>query len=260
MKRVGVLVSYLLRDLFRSLTGLLVIVAAFVFYLVGIVGVTGGVDRDYYALVIGGFFGIFCLVVTLVMADRAFNAKSYLLLYRLPARAAFLSAVLLAALLTAGVLELVIAVLSLPQLVTRLSPGMLMDILPVWVGFLALGGALGLHMSELVRRGWSRTLVYGLLAFILFSLNQRQSGVPVHLADRFNWIPSLIPDPARWAWANTAVDVLIWPISAAVRVARSTPYTLLESLAPAVLLLISSLIVTAAIGLFGSKDLLLPEG
>ena len=47
MKRLWALVSYLFQDLFRSLTGLLVVVAALVFYLVAIVSVTGGIDRDY---------------------------------------------------------------------------------------------------------------------------------------------------------------------------------------------------------------------
>jgi len=124
---------------------------------------------------------------------------------------------------------------------------------------LVLGGAIGLHMSELVRRGWSRTIVYALLAFVLFSLNQRQSGVPVGLSDRFSWIPSLAPNPERWAWVNQLVDVAIWPISAALRVARSSPYTVLEGLAPAMLLLTALLIFLAAIVLFGRKDLILPE-
>jgi len=83
MRRLWTLVSYFIRDLFRSLTGLLVIVAAMVFYLVAIVSVTGGIDRDYYALVIGVFFGVFSLILALVVADRAYRSESYLLLYRL---------------------------------------------------------------------------------------------------------------------------------------------------------------------------------
>jgi len=77
MRRLWTLVSYFIRDLFRSLTGLLVIVAAMVFYLVAIVSVTGGIDRDYYALVIGGFFGVFSLILALVVADRAYRSESY---------------------------------------------------------------------------------------------------------------------------------------------------------------------------------------
>lgn len=259
MKRIWVLVSYLLRDLFRSLTGLLVIVAAFVFYLVGILGVTGGIDRDYFALVIGGFFGIFCLILSLVVADRAYRAESYLLLYRLSSRSTFLVSIVVAAVFASFILQIVVALLSLPRVVNPLKIGSVLDILPVWIGWLALGGAIGVHMSELVRRGWSRTVVYGLLAFVLFSLNQRQSGVPVGLSDRFSWIPSLTSDPVRWEGLNRLVDVIIWPISAAVRVARSTSYTVLEGLSPAVLLLVAALIFFLAVLLFDRKDLILPE-
>jgi len=260
VKRVWALVSYLFRDLFRSLTGALVVVAALVFYLVIIVSVTGGVDRDYYALVIGGFFGVLSLLVTLVIADRAHRSTSYLLLYRLPARAAYLAAVALTAVLVVSLLEILIAALSLPHLVTRLTAGMVMDILPVWISWLVLGAALGLHMSELVRRGWSRTAIYALLAFILFALNQQQSGIPVGLADRFSWIPRLVPDPVRWEWAFQIVDFLIWPVAAAVRVARTTPYTLLESLAPAFTLLMAMVFFGLAVLLFGRKDLIFPDG
>jgi hypothetical protein len=136
---------------------------------------------------------------------------------------------------------------------------MFLDIVPVWIAFLFLGAALGLHMSELVRRGWSRSGIYAVLAFILFSLNQQQSGVPVELSDRFNWVPHIMPDPAKWEWAVNVTNVIIWPISAAVQVARSTPYTTAESLAPAMLLLLSALIFWLAVVLFGRKDLFLPE-
>lgn len=260
MNRVLVMISYLWRELFRSLTGLLAIVASLVFYLVAILSVTGGVDRDYFALVIGGFFSIFSLVMAILIADRAYHAKSYLVLYRLPSRSVFLAAIGLTAVLVSGLLELAVAAISLPRMVTPLEASMALDILPVWVALLFLGAAIGLHMSELVRRGWSRTLVYGLLAFILFSLNQQQSGVPVGLTDRFSWIPHIMPDPANWEWAAKVTQVIIWPISAAVKVARSTPYSAVESLAPALLLLISALIFWLAVGLFGRKDLIFPEG
>lgn len=259
MKQIGVLVIYLWRELFRSLTGALVIAAALVFYLVAILSVTGGVDRDYYALVIGGFFGIFSLILTLIVADRSFRSSSYLLLYRLTARTSFLTAIVVTAVLAAGLLEIIVALLSLPRLVTGLTTGMVMDILTVWTSWLALGATIGLHMSELVRRGWSRTLIYAFLTFILFTLNQQQSGVPVGLADRFDWIPILTPDPARWQWAIKAVDFLIWPVSAATRIARTTSYTLLESLSPALSLLVAIAFLGLAARLFNNKDLVFPD-
>ena len=259
MRQVWVLVTYLWRDLFRSLTGGLVVVAALVFYLVAILSVTGGIDRDYYALVIGGFFSLFGLVLTLIVADRSFRSSSYLLFYRLPSRTSFLTAIALVSVIASGLLEMVVALLSLPRLVTGLSVEMALDILPVWFGWIALGAALGLLMTELVRRGWSRTLTYGLLAFVLFTLNQQQSGVPVGLADRFNWIPSLTPDAAHWQWAIKAVDVLIWPVAAATRVARSTPYTVLESTSPALNMLVALLFLGIASGLFRDKDLVFPD-
>ena len=259
MKRMWVLTSYMLRELFRSLTGAIIIVIALVFYLVAIQSVIGGVDRDYYALVIGGFFSLFSLFVAAIIADRAYRASSYLLLYRLPTRVAFLAAITLAAVLTAGCLEIVVAAVSLIRLVAPLTPAMIMDVLPVWIAWLVLGATLGLHMSELVRRGWSRTIVYALLAFILFSLNQQQSGVPVGLTDRFSWFPRLTPDPARWEWATKIVGGLLWPISATIRVAREAPYSALESLSPAVLLLVGLAIFGMATILFDSKDLILPE-
>jgi hypothetical protein len=259
MKQIWALVTYMWRDLFRSLTGGLVVVGALVFYLVAILSVTGGVDRDYYALVIGGFFGLYGLLLTLIVSDRSFRSSSYLVFYRLNSRISFLAAIVLVSMIATGILELLIAILSLPRLVSGLSVEMVLDVLPVWFCWLALGATMGLHMSELVRRGWSRTLAYGLLAFILFTLNQQQSGVPVGLADRFNWIPSLTPDPARWGWAIEIVDVLIWPVAAATRVARSASYTVLESTSPAITILIALFILGIASGLFREKDLVLPD-
>ena len=259
MRQVWVLVTYLWRELFRSLTGALAMVAALVFYLVAILSVTGGVDRDYYALVIGGFFGIFALVLVLIIADRTFRSASYLLLYRLTSRTTLLTAIVVTAVLAAGLLELAVALLSLPRLVGGLTVDLVMDVIPVWFSWLTLGATLGLQMSELVRRGWSRTLTYAILAFILFTLNQQQSGVPVGLADRFNWIPSLMPDPARWEWAIRVVDIIVWPVSAATRIARSTPYTPLESISPALSLLVGTAILGLAAALFSRKDLALPD-
>lgn len=259
MKRVWALATFFWRELFRSVTGILVLVGALVFYLVAILSITGGVDRSYFALVIGGFFGIYCLVLTLIVADRAHHASSYLFLSRLPSRITFLAAVTLTGFLVAGLLELGVALLSLPRLSSGLSAEMVVDVVPVWISWLGLGAVLGLHMSELVRRGWSRILIYAFLAFILFSLNQQQSGVPVGLADRFGWIPSLTPDPANWGWAIKLVQVITWPVAAGVQVARSTPYGLGESLAPGVTLLVAALLLGLAVRLFDAKDLILPE-
>jgi hypothetical protein len=259
MTRLWTLIAYLFRDLFRSLTGMLVVVASLAFYLVGIVGVTGGIDRNYYALVIGAFFAILALVVAVILADRAYHATSYLLILRFRSRAPFLAGVALAAIAVSGLLEAGIAVASLLQLDTPLTTGMVLDIVPVWAGWMVLGAAVGLHMSELVRRGWSRTVVYAILAFVLFVLNQTQSGVPVELADRFNWVPSVIPDPARWEWATRLVDSLLWPVKAAVRVASSGDYTVPDSLAPAVLLLVAAFVFLMAAALFERKDLIFPE-
>lgn len=259
MRQVWVLVTYLWRELFRSLTGALVLVAALVFYLVAVVGVTGGVDWDYYALVIGGFFGVFSLILVLIIADRAFHSTSYLLLYRLPSRSTLLIAIVVTAILASGLLEIAIALLSLPRLEGGLSVNLALDVIPVWFSWLTLGATLGLQMSELVRRGWSRTLTYAVLAFILFTLNQQQSGTPVGLADRFNWIPSLTLDPARWQWAIKAVEIVVWPVSAAVHIARATPYTPLESIAPALGLLVATGLLGLSSVLFSSKDLVLPD-
>ncbi len=260
MKRVGVLVSYFSRDLFRSWTGVLAIAGALVFYLVAIASVIGDLDRDYYALVIGGFFGFWSLLLTVLLADRAHCSTSYMILYRLPARAAFLAAVTLTAVLVTGILEIAVALFSLPRLEAPVTASMAMDLLPVWVAWLALGAGLGLHMSELVRRGWSRTALYGLLALVLFVLSERQGGAAVGLVDRLSWIPSFIVDPGRWEWLFRAVDVLIWPLAAAVRVARAVPYTVLESLSPALTLLLAAVFYGLAASLFNSKDLILPDG
>jgi hypothetical protein len=259
MRRLWTLVSYLVHDLFRSLTGLLVVVVALAFYLVAIVSVTGGIDRDYYALVIGGFFAILALVLAVMLADRVYNATSYLLIFRFSSRMPFLAGVALTAVGISALLEGVIALASIPRLNAPITAGMALDVAPVWAGWLVLGAALGLHMSELVRRGWSRTVVYGLLAFVLFILNQNQTGVPVELSHRFNWIPNVLPDLGRWGWVTRLVDVILWPVAAAVKVARSADYTVVESLAPAVLLVVASFIFVLAVALFERKDLILPE-
>ncbi|MCK4832020.1 MAG: hypothetical protein KAS81_04595, partial [Anaerolineales bacterium] len=131
MRQVWILTSYLLRELLRSLTGGLVVVGGLAFYLVAIHSVTGGVDQDYYALVIGGFFGVVSLLLTLIIADRSYRSASYLLLYRLSSRAIFLAAIVLAAVVVTGVLEIIVAVLSLTRLSVPLTAEMGLDIVPV---------------------------------------------------------------------------------------------------------------------------------
>lgn len=259
MRRVMALVGYQVRELFRSLTGMLVVVAALVFYLVGILSVTGGVDRDYFGLVIGGFFGLYSMMVALVLSDRAYRASSYLVVSRLPARAALLAALIISSVLISLVAELVVAAMSLPRLVSPFTVTAALEMLPVWISWLVLGAVLGIHMSELVRRGWSRTVIYGVLAFVLFVLNQQQGGVPIELADQFSWVPSLMTDRAKWGWAFNLVEVITWPVAASIKVARETPYTILDGLSPAVTVLASIALFGLASELFDGKDLILPE-
>jgi hypothetical protein len=260
MKRVWALTAYIVVEFSRSLTALLMMTVVAAFYLVAILGVTGGIDQDYFALVVGGFFGIFGLVLAIVIADRAFHAKTYLLFYRLPSRSMFLAAVAMATIAVCGVLELAVSVLSLPRLTVPLPTTKMLDVIPVWLSWLILGVTLGLHLSELVRRGWSRAVAYGLLGFIVFSLNQQQSGAPVGFTDRFSWIPRLTANPVRWEWAVNSMRVIIWPVNASIQVVRSTAYSTLQSLSPAMIVVISILVFGLASSLFGRKDLVLPEG
>ncbi|MEN8097696.1 MAG: hypothetical protein ABFQ89_01345 [Chloroflexota bacterium] len=259
MSRLRATVSLIITDLFRSLTGGIVVAGAIAFLLVAILSVTGGVDRNYVVHLVGGFFGLYAMLLGWLVSDRTNRSSSYQILVRMPNRSMFLAAILIVVIVTCVVLELVVTVLSLTRLNEPIPLGAWFEIAPAWFSLVVFGATVGIHLSELVRYGWSRIAAYAALGFLLVGVNLNGVDGGRSLGASTRWLSRLSINPDRIGWIAGIAKALVWPISASFRVARSEAYSLWEGLAPALLIFAASLIFLLAVMTFDKKDLVLPE-
>ncbi|MFN2182729.1 MAG: hypothetical protein ACK2UU_02000 [Anaerolineae bacterium] len=239
MRRVIALTSFLIRDLSRSLAGVVPLALALAF---GLIAFEYGMDQAQFITVAGIGMGAICLVTGLVLASRANRASSYLILARLRRRAELLAALVLCSLLITAALGLVVATVNL--LADRLTldfPSALW-VLPTWLPLWLLAATLALPLSGLVERSGSHLFGYALLAGLLVA-NDRQAFLSSH----------------GLVWLARLVDSILWPMSTLVGEASAgihgREYLLAWGLTSAYALLLFLL----ATLLFGDKDLLWSE-
>lgn len=272
MRRIWTLTNYFTLYLFRSLTGVGLVIATLVFWLLFFNPRQQTPEMAYYVLVIGVFGAGMGFLVTIMLAARANHANLYAWVVRLPSRVEYLTAVFLSALITTLILQLLLAALALingPQL----SLQKILEIPPVWLSLLILAVVLALHAADMVARGWSRVYLFGFLAIFLFAQGLHN-----------NTVRSLIMQLNRMAlsqgWtavndtlANYAVTLnsnevstmgqlfglVFWPFRALAEATVTGYFTATQALAPAILLLYATILFMLAADLFANKDLAFVE-
>lgn len=271
-RRIRVLAYYFWRRLTFSLTGVVYIILALVYWALLFPPGQGTPDVEYYILVIGAFGVALTFFATLSIAARANRAANYPLVVRLPSRIEYLTAVLMSTFLFASMLQLLVGILALIR-GPELPLGRLLEIPPIWLAANTLAAVLAMHASDLVTAAWSRVYIFGVLAVLLFGqsggetiggwLSARLSSLSVTFLNQGWSVPSrAILDLADWLGGrgpgvlDKVFGFLFWPFRAIVDAITSHGFfDTTQALAPAVILLYATILFMLAADLFASKDL-----
>lgn len=239
MKRIVTLTSFLIRDLFRSLAGIVPLACTLAF---GIIAFEYGMDQPQFITVAGVGMGAICLATTLLLASRANRASSVLLVARLHRRSELLAALVLSSLSITTALALLMALANLLAGRLTLDFPSALWIVPTWLPIWLLAASLALPLSGLVGRGGSHLVGYLLLAGLLIA-NDRKTYLASH---GMNWL-SRIVEAVQWP-----VNMLLAQATAGV---NDWDYVLAWALTCAYAVVIFVL----AASLFDDKDLLWSE-
>ena len=271
IRRILVMTGFLSRRVFFSLSGLLYVILALIYWRVLFPPQQGTPDVDNYVLIIGGFGAGMSFLVALSVAARANEAANYPLMVRLPSRVEYLTAVLLSSFWLSALMQALVALLALFE-GPNMTLGQFLEIPPLWIATNLLSVVLALHASDFVAWGWSRVYVYGVLAIFLLGQSSTESFAP-WLAGRFGrfaatlvnqgWISlaGIFNRAANWliqGGSGTFDNVLgfvFWPFRAIGDAVISGSFTTNQALAPAVILLYATILFMLAADLFANKDL-----
>jgi len=209
------------------------------------------------------------------VASRANRAELYPVLVRLPSRPEYVTAVLTTSLLFTFTLQLLVAGLALIR-GPEMSVWSVVEIVPVWVSGNVVAAVLALHATDLAYSGWSRVLVFGVLAVFLLMQSIYASAT--------GWLAGALETLGRgliagqtitignWlidgaAWIRAGGDEVIgsifrapfWPFRAITTAVSSGFFTPTQALAPAIILLYATILFLIVADLFANKDLELAE-
>jgi hypothetical protein len=277
-QRIVTLVGYFLRTLSLSLTGLLFVIGAVAYWWVTFPPTQRTPDASYYILVVAAFGVGATFFTTLAVASRANEAGHAPWIVRLPSRTEYLTAVLLTALLFAAFLQLLVAGLALFR-GPVLSAGEMLSIPPVWIALNVLTAVLALHVTDFASSGWSRVILFGLIAIFLFgqSLNARSSlntwlimqlnNVSRGLMGSQSGLILVMPIQNLSGWLqqdgpetlSRFFSLPFWPFQAITDAIVAGSFNTSQALAPAVLLLYATFLILIGADLFARKDLDLTE-
>lgn len=275
IRRLLVLTSYFFRRLLFSLAGSIYVILALVYWAIFFPPGQGTPDMGNYVVIIGGFGAAITFMATLTTASRAYRAENYPLIVRLPSRIEYVTAVFGSAMLLALMLQLLVAILALiggPE--TTL--GQMLEIPPIWLALNLLAAMLALHASDLVASGWSRVLLFGILAVLLIGRNlaERLSSGLAALAGGVSsffyaqqWLTVGNGFSRISAWLQGSgteffekiLGVIFWPFRALTEAIFAGYFTPAQALAPAVIVLYATILFLIAADLFATKDLELTE-
>ena len=270
MQRVWILTVYFTKSLFFSLTGLILLILSLVYWVIFFPPGQGTPDVENYIILIAAFGAAATFVAALSLSGRASRLENYPLLVRLPSRVEYLVAVLFSALLLGVGLQLLVAALALirgPDL-----SGHALMIPPLWLSLNILAAVLAMHASDLVTAGWSRVIVFGLLAVLLllkgvtaspdsWLANRLFDASSVLIDLNLLRLSDLAADLGIWISSETmeavsrAAGIVFWPFQAMSDAVFAGGFTPSQALAPAVLLLYGSILFLIAATLFAGKDL-----
>jgi hypothetical protein len=239
VNRVWTLNFFLIRDLFRSLLGVVPVAIAVAF---GLLAFEYGMDQAQFFTVAGLGTGLICLVTALLLANRANRATSYLLLARLRRRTELLAASVFGGLLITMVLAMALTLANL--LAGRLAlelqslPWLLITWLPLWI----LCACLALPLSALVGRRGSH-LVGQLLVVALLVVHDK----------------SAPPAIRSLRWLVRVADSILWPLGTLLSRASGGTHDRTFFLTLALTLIYAALLFLLADQLLADKDLVWTE-
>lgn len=271
IQRVLILAGYFSKSVFFSLTGLILLILSIVYWAIFFPPGQGTPDVENYIILIGALGAAATFLATLAVSSKAGRMENYPILVRLPSRVEYLVAVLLSSLFIGLLLQLLVAGLAVirgPDLtLTRI-----LTIPPMWFSVNLLAAILAIHASDLVTAGWSRVVLFGLLAIALI-LNSASTSPDSWFSDRLNdladlfsrinlmWFSDLTASLAAWAYDSPLSGlaristIIFWPFRAMADAVFSGNFTPSQALAPAVILLYGAILFLIAATLFSSKDL-----
>ena len=275
IQRITTLISYLLYRLINSMSSLVYLLAGFAFY--WLTFFQRAPEPEYFILVIGFFGMLLSFFVTLTVASKANEAKSYPFFMRLKSRIEFLAAVIVTALIFALILQLLMAAIVLIRNAPELTLGRVIEIPPIWLSLNILAAVIALQASDFIAYGWSRVWIFGLLAVAIVIGDDNGSTLV--------WIGDLIRGIAQPASTNGAIssvsNILIavadflagsfmssvsgvfsgvfWPFRAILNAVMDGYFTQAQALAPALLLVFASILFLLAADFFSSRDMILNE-
>jgi hypothetical protein len=270
-RRIFVLTGYFVKSFFFSIAGALLLIGSLVYWAVLFPPGQGTPDIENYVILIGALGGAVSFLVAISIASRANRLENYPLLTRLSSRVEYLTAVFLASLLVAVLLQLLVAALALIRGPELTGKWMLM-ILPIWLAIDLLGIVIALHASDLVTSGWSRVVIFGLLAILLI-LNSVSRSQDSWAADRLIDLSSVfyrlnleplaqLADTVSASLRGSTFDVVanaasfvFWPFRAMTDAVFQGGFTPAQALAPLVLILYGTILYLIAANLFATKDL-----
>lgn len=274
-RRLFVLTSYFFRRLLFSMAGLIFVILALVYWAIFFPPSQGTPHIENYVVIIGAFGAVMTFLATLTGASRAYRAENYPLIVRLPSRVEYITAVFCSSLFFAFLLQLLIAVLAMVR-GPEATLGQLLEIPPVWIALNLLAAMLALHASDLVASGWSRVLIFGLLAIMLIGRNvaERVAAGLATLVSSFSsffyaqqWLGVANGLSRVSSWLHNSgkdaierlLGVVFWPFRALTEGIITGSFTPTQALAPAVLILYATILFLIAADLFATKDMELIE-
>jgi len=271
IRRVLILATYYAKDVFFSLTGLILLIFSLIYWAVFFPPGQGTPDLENYIILIGAWGAAVTFLITLALSGRASRLENYPLIVRLPSRIEYLAAVLFGSFVLGTLLQLLVAGLALIR-GPEITLDQLLIIPPLWLPVNLLAAVIASHASDLVTAGWSRVILFGFIALALI-FNSAASGPGSWFSDRligmaelfarfnFIWFSDLSRSLASWAGQSSLTSVaqtfsfVFWPFRAMSDAIFNGRFTPSQALAPAVILLYSTILFLIAATLFAGKDL-----
>lgn len=272
--RIWTLARYLLNSFLRSITGIVLLLMTFAFWLI-FFAPNGGATPEpaYFTSLVGILGATLALFSAMGIASIANRAEHVPFFPRLDSRVEFLTSVLLASLCFSIVVQFLAGLMIMlfpgrPQL----TLGSLVDIPPLWLSLNIIAAVTGIHASDFAARGWSRVVIFGLLVLFLFgqgidarimawvARNVRRLSSRL-FADGRDGMGQFLDRIARWSTAegpqffDNLFGFVFWPFRAISDAVRAGEFGFAEALAPAVLLLYATILFMLAADQFANKDL-----
>ncbi len=272
IQRILILTGYFSKSIFFSLTGLILLILSLIYWAIFFPPGQGTPDIENYIILIGAHGAAATFLVTLAVSSKAARMENYPMLVRLPSRVEYLVVVLLSSLFLGLLLQLLVAGLALIR-GPEITIARVQSIPPMWISINLLAAILAVHATDLVTSGWSRVVIFGLLAIALVLNSASSSTSESWFSDQLNgiselfarinlmWFADITADAAAWAYTSplslvaNAASVIFWPFRAMTDAVFAGGFTPSQALAPAVLVLYGAILFLIAATLFAGKDL-----